>query len=81
MRHAGPAALENLRDLILAIQSRGLKERSPGVLYRTGKAWLHFHEDKAGLFAHIRVSSEWERLRVSNPDERAAFLALFDRTL
>lgn len=78
MKHAGPAALDDLRELIITIQSRGLKERSPGVFYRGGKAWLHFHEDKAGLFADIRVSAEWERFRVSSPDERAAFLALVD---
>ncbi len=32
MKHAGTAALDDLRELIIAIQSRGLKERSPGVL-------------------------------------------------
>ena len=51
MKHAGPAALDDLRELIATIQLRGPKERSPGVFYRGGKAWLHFHEDKAGLFA------------------------------
>ena len=81
MKHAGPAALDDLRELIIAIQSRGLKERSPGVFYRSGKAWLHFHEDKAGLFADIRVSSEWERFRVSTTDERAEFLARVARIL
>ncbi|GAA5266034.1 hypothetical protein ACOSOMT5_P2461 [Acidiphilium sp. MT5] len=81
MKHAGPAALNELRDLITAIQSRGLNERSPGAFYRRGKAWLHFHEDKAGLFADLRVNSDWERFRVSTPDERATFLALVDQTL
>jgi len=81
MKHAGSQALDDLRELIIAIQSRGLKERSPGVFYRSGKAWLHFHEDKAGLFADIRVSSEWERFHVSTIDERAAFLAFVDQAL
>ncbi len=81
MKHAGPAALDDLRELIKSIQWRGLKERAPGVSYRSGKAWLHFHEDKAGLFADIRVNSEWERFRVSSPDERATLLALVDGTL
>ena len=76
MKHAGPVALGDLRELIVAIRSRGLKERSPGVFCRGGKAWLHFHEDKTGLFADIRVSSEWKRSRVASPDEKAAFLAL-----
>lgn len=79
MKHAGPAALDDLREVITAIQSRGLKEPSPGVFYRGGKAFHHFHEDRAGLFADLRPGSEWERFRVSTPDERLAFLELLDR--
>ena len=79
MKHAGSAALDTLDDLLIAIRQCGLKEPSRGVFYRKGKAWLHFHEDKAGLFADIRVNDEWERMRVSAPDERATLLALIDR--
>jgi hypothetical protein len=79
MKHAGSAALDTLTDLLTAIRKRGLKETSRGVFYRKGKAWLHFHEDKAGLFADIRVTDDWERMRVSEPDERANLLALIDR--
>jgi hypothetical protein len=82
MKHAGPSALDALSDLIAAIRAReGLKEPRPGVFYRKGKAWLHFHEDKAGLFADIRTGEEWERLRVSDSGERANLLALIDRLL
>jgi hypothetical protein len=76
MKHAGPTALEALSDLIAAIRERSdLKEQRPGVFYRKGKAFLHFHEDAAGLFADLRVSAEWERFRVSETHERATFLA------
>ncbi|MFP3270637.1 MAG: hypothetical protein RXR52_07070 [Paraburkholderia sp.] len=79
MKHAGPAALDTLAVLIGAIRERGaLKEPRPGVFYRKGKAFLHFHEDPAGLFADLRPASEWERYRVSEPDECATFLALLD---
>jgi hypothetical protein len=81
MKHAGPEALEALTDLLAAVRTRELKEPRPGVFYRKGKAWLHFHEDKAGLFADIRVQKEWERFRVSEPAERALLLALIDRSL
>jgi hypothetical protein len=62
MKHAGPTALDTLAGLIDAIrEQRALKESRPGVFYRKGKAFLHFHEDAAGLFADLRLNDEWER--------------------
>ena len=82
MKHAGPAALGELGDLIAALRARdGLREPRPGVFYRRGKAWLHFHEDKAGLFADLRTGAEWERFCVSDSGERVALLAAIDRAL
>ena len=81
MKHAGPEALDALADLVAAVRARGLKEPRPGILYRKGKAWLHFHEDKAGLFADLRLGSEWERFRVSDAAEQANLLKLIDRSL
>jgi hypothetical protein len=65
----------------LAVRARVLKEPGAGVFYRKGKTWLHFHEDKAGLFADIRLSAEWDRFRVSEPEERANLSALIDHNL
>jgi hypothetical protein len=82
MRHAGPAALAALDDLIIALRGRGgLKEARPGIFYRRGRAWLHFHEDNAGLFADLRNGETWKRFRVSDPEERAKLLAVVDRSL
>ena len=81
MKHAGQEALGALAELLAEIRRRGLKEPRPGIFYRKGKAWLHLHEDKAGLFADIRVENEWERFRVSEPAERALLLTLIDRSL
>lgn len=81
MKHAGPEALDALADLIAAVRARGLKDPRPGIFYRKGKAWLHFHEDKAGLFADIRLGAEWERFRVSDAAEQANLLRLIDRSL
>ena len=82
MKHAGSASLDQLGDLIAAVRLRGgLREPRPGVFYRRGKAWLHFHEDRAGLFADLRAGADWQRFRVTEPDERAALLAAVDRAL
>jgi len=82
VKHAGPATLDTLRELIVAIRTRdGLREPRPGVFYREGKAWLHFHEDKAGLFADLRLGREWQRFRVSEAQERSKLLSVIDRAL
>ena len=79
MKHTGPEALVSLAELLAAVRARGLKEPRPGIFYRKGKAWLHFHEDKAGVFADIRRGAEWERFRVSDAAEQANLLRLIDR--
>lgn len=79
MKHAGPEALGALSDLLSAIRAGGPKEPRPGVFYRKGKAWLHFHEDKAGLFADVRLSGEWERFCVTDAEGQARLLAFIDR--
>jgi hypothetical protein len=81
MKHAGAAAFEALSDLLESLRSRtALTERRPGIFYVRGKAFLHFHEDPAGLFADLRVGSDWQRFPLNSPDERAGLLAVIDRT-
>jgi hypothetical protein len=82
MRHAGPAALEALNDLLGSLRNRtAFTERRPGIFYVSGKAFLHFHEDPAGLFADLRFASDWQRFPVNSPGERAELLAVIDGTL
>ena len=81
MKHAGPEALDTLAELLAAVRARGLKEPRRGIFYRKSKAWLHFHEDKAGPFADIRLGAEWERFRVSDAAEQANLLRLIERSL
>ena len=81
MKHAGPAALDALDDLLDAICGRaGLREPRRGVFYRKGKAWLHFHAGPAGLFADLRHGTEWQRFTVSDHAGRQALLAAIDRS-
>jgi hypothetical protein len=80
MKHAGAGSLEALGDLLQSLRTRtALVERRPGIFYVRGKAFLHFHEDPAGLFADLRVGSEWQRFPVTSPGDRAKFLAAIDR--
>ena len=53
----------------------GLKEKQRGVFYRKSAAFLHFHEDPAGLFADLRAGPDWERLPVGTRGEQAIVLA------
>lgn len=83
MKHAGPTALDRLEPLLARVRALpGLKEKGRGVFYRGGKAFLHFHEDPAGLFADVRLAGQdFERFRVENEEEREDFLALVSRGL
>ena len=52
MRHARSEALDSLEDLLQALRSHeALTERKRGAFYRKSTAFLHFHEDPAGLVA------------------------------
>jgi hypothetical protein len=82
MKHAGADALDGLDDLLVAVRLRSeLTERKRGTFYRKSSAFLHFHEDPAGLFADLKVGGDWERLRVSTADERAVVLARLEAVL
>lgn len=76
MKHATPAALDRLESLIADLRTiDGLVERSRGVFYRGGRAFLHFHEDPAGLFADLREGADFTRYRVTTTAERKKLLA------
>jgi len=52
MKHATPAALDRLDFLLDGLRKIGaFKEKSRGVFYRDGRAFLHFHEPGDALFA------------------------------
>jgi hypothetical protein len=82
MKHAGVDALAQLSELLQKLRNRtGLVERRPGIFYVKGKAFLHFHEDRAGLFADLRQRSDWLRLPVNDPGDQAKLLAAIDQRL
>lgn len=84
MKHVGPDALDTLEPLVAAIRGLpGLKEKQRGVFYRKGRAFLHFHEDAAGLFCDVRLEAQadFTRRRVSTAAERTALLAEVEAAL
>lgn len=76
MKHASPDTLAALQPLLERLRQVGdLVEREPGVFYRRGMAFLHFHEDPAGLFADVKLAgATFTRWPVNTADERAELL-------
>src|SRR5262249_37774983 len=75
MKHATKETIEGLADVLKPIRAiPGLIEKSPWTFYRRSSAFLHFHEDPAGIFADLKVDGEWERLRVNTAREKSLFL-------
>jgi hypothetical protein len=76
MKHAGAEALSTLGVLLEQLRAMpGLKERRPGIFYRGSVAFVHFHEDPAGLFADAKlVGKEFTRFAVGSKCEQVAFV-------
>jgi hypothetical protein len=77
MKHAGAAALDRLEPLLTQIRAFGrLTETSRGVFYLKSRAFLHFHEDPAGLFADVRRpdGGDFDRFRVDEADGGRALI-------
>jgi hypothetical protein len=82
MKHAGPAALDRLETTLQRLRKRrALKEKSRGVFYRGGRAFLHFHEHGDALFADVRFDSDFERVCVTSAKERQALIARIDAVI
>ena len=76
MRHATDADLDRVEGLLQKIRTfDALVERKRGVFYFKSKAFLHFHEDPAGMFADVRSGDDFERLPASSAAEYKAILA------
>jgi hypothetical protein len=78
MKHASQASLAALAPLLEQLRAiPGLIERTPGSFYRRSAAFLHFHEDPAGLFADVKLDlASFERLPVNTRTEQSSLLRL-----
>jgi hypothetical protein len=83
VRHITPERLEELRPLLDRLRVLdGLAEKRPGGFSLKSRAFLHFHEDPAGLFADVRLDgAEFTRMRVSDPAEQDALVAAVEAAL
>jgi len=78
MKHAGAATLDGLEPLLERLRATGLfKEKSRGAFYRKSRAFLHFHEDPAGVFVDIRAEDgkDFERMLLDGEDSWSALIA------
>jgi hypothetical protein len=81
VKHATAPALATIEPLLTAVHQRpGMVERKTGVFYRRSRAFLHFHEDPAGMFADIG-GDEWTRFALTTAADQARFLSALDATL
>jgi hypothetical protein len=83
VRHARAEDLVVIEPVLAQIRRHPeLTERSPGTFYKKNQAFLHFHEDPAGLFADVRLSpGPFTRMRVTTTAEQKAFLAAVRKAL
>ena len=72
MKHAGPAALDELEMFLEQLRKLpGLKEKSRGIFYRGSRAFLHFHEHGEEFYADVRLKTEFERLPFTTRADRS----------
>lgn len=78
MKHASAATLQALAPLLMQLRTLpGLVERKPGIFYLRAHAFLHFHEDAAGLFADVKLDGkQFERHAVSTPAQQHTLLTV-----
>lgn len=84
MRHARPDALDRLEPFLAQIRAAApeLTEKNRGVFYLRSKAFLHFHEDPAGMFADVRLDGvSFERFRATTAAEQRALLSRLRKAL
>ena len=67
MKHPSAETLRHLEPLLQRLRAvPGLAERKPGIFYRGASAFLHFHEDPAGVFADAKLDgTSFSRFRLS----------------
>src|SRR5580693_611411 len=82
MKHASEAALDSIQPVLLELrQLEGVRERKPGLFYRKSSAFIHFHEDPAGIFADVSTGREWLRWPVNTASERRHLVGLVKEML
>jgi hypothetical protein len=75
VKHAGGDALDAIEPLLQELRALPwLREKTRGTFYRRSRAFLHFHEHGAELYADVRFDDEFERVPVTTRSEQGALL-------
>jgi len=82
MKHATDDALDRLEPLLGRLRALdGLRERTRGTFTHRSRAFLHFHEDPAGLFADVRFADDFERHEVTTASQQSRLATTIERHL
>ena len=82
MKHAGEVTLDKLEPLLDILREvEGIKEKGRGKFYCKSSAFLHFHEDPAGIFADLKQEGKWTRYDVTKKTGQRALISQVKRTL
>jgi hypothetical protein len=83
MKHAGTDTLALLSELLVELRQRTiLKEKSVRIFYLRSVAFLHFHDDPAGIFADVKLDPNgYSRVSVTTRAEQKALLRKIDQRL
>lgn len=77
MKHASTETLQQLEPLLQRLRALpALTERKPGIFYRGSSAFLHFHEDPAGVFADVKLDGKsFSRVKLAGASDDEDLLA------
>jgi hypothetical protein len=68
--------------LIELRKQAALREKAAGVFYLKSKAFLHFHDDPAGIFADVKLDLKtYSRVRATTITEQKTLLRRIDKSL
>jgi hypothetical protein len=82
MKHAGHETLDVLEELLKKLRLLPqLTERKRGTFYKKSSAFLHFHEDPAGIFADIKFNGEFQRFEANTTEQRETILSFANSAL
>jgi len=83
VRHITPERVHELDGVLPRIRAFDeLTEKKPSTFYKKSVAFLHFHEDPAGLFADVKLDGRtFTRMRATDPDEQDALVAAIEVAL
>ena len=82
MKHATDDALDRLEPLLRRLRAiDGLRERTRGTFTNRSRAFLHFHEDPAGLFADVRLADDFDRHEVTTAAQQRRLATAIERHL